>query len=171
MFQRKENDFVGATTSVQLSSLLDGNKERQLRREFIQFYEKALEYIDTWFHLERFPPSTDWLRLRDSKVSYDMLRKTAEFIVPHIALKDALFDEVTELNSMLQITFESLSALSASQKWATLLRNASLPNIRELVCTLLAIPTSNAVVERVFSLMNIQWSDDRNRLKVDTMKF
>jgi len=33
-----------------------------------------------------------------------------------------------------------------------------------------AIPAHNANVERVFSLMEIQWNDERNRLQVDTVE-
>jgi hypothetical protein len=72
-------------------------------------------------------------------VLYEDVRKTAEFINPDIALKGILFDEVTELNTML--------TLSATQKWASLLQNTSLYNIRHLVSTLMTIPTSNAAVE------------------------
>ena len=34
----------------------------------------------------------------------------------------------------------------------------------------MAIPGSNAFVERVFSLANSQWTDVRNKLKVETVK-
>ena len=33
-----------------------------------------------------------------------------------------------------------------------------------------AIPAHNANVERVFSLIEIQWTDERNRLQLDTAK-
>lgn len=33
-----------------------------------------------------------------------------------------------------------------------------------------AIPAHNANVERVFSLMEIQWTDERNRLQLDTVE-
>lgn len=84
--QRKEGEFFGATTSVQLDLVPDVAKKRQLRREFMEFYETAIDYIDTLFHLESFLPVTDWLRLRHNKISYEDQRKTAEFIVPEVAL-------------------------------------------------------------------------------------
>lgn len=33
-----------------------------------------------------------------------------------------------------------------------------------------AIPVHNANIERVFSVMEIQWADERNRLQLDTVK-
>jgi hypothetical protein len=32
------------------------------------------------------------------------------------------------------------------------------------------IPVSNAFIERIFSLANVQWTKDRNSLKVDSAK-
>ena len=40
----------------------------------------------------------------------------------------------------------------------------------QIVGVLLAIPGSNAFVERVFSLVSSQWTDVRNSLKFDTVK-
>jgi hypothetical protein len=34
----------------------------------------------------------------------------------------------------------------------------------------LALPGSNAAVERVFSLINALWTDEKNRLKIETVK-
>jgi hypothetical protein len=34
----------------------------------------------------------------------------------------------------------------------------------------LALPGSNAAVERVFSLINALWTDGKNRLKIETVK-
>jgi hypothetical protein len=172
LVQRKQNEFIGTATATLLDNMLDGSKQQQLRKEFMSFYDITVSYIDTWFHIDRFPSSTEWLCLRTPHVSYDDIRKTAEFMIPELAAKDSLFDEVTELNLMIKTEtfFHELSTLSVDQKWVTLLKNESLSGIRELVTSIFAIPTSNASVERVFSLMNAQWSEERNRLKIDTVK-
>ena len=44
------------------------------------------------------------------------------------------------------------------------------PNILKLVEFALAIPVSNAYVERIFSLMKNLWTDERNRLSTDMIK-
>jgi hypothetical protein len=42
--------------------------------------------------------------------------------------------------------------------------------IHRLVSAVLSIPGSNAFVERIFSLSGVQWTDERNSLKVETIK-
>ena len=48
--------------------------------------------------------------------------------------------------------------------------NDTLPCLYKLVSIILSVPVSNAFIERVFSLCQTQWTDDRNSLKVDTVK-
>lgn len=172
LLQRKQSDFFGVMTTNYLSKLDDISKQVKLRNEFIQFYKVALDYIETWFQPQRFPSCTDWLCLKTSSVSYADVYKSAETLLPDLVTKDSLFDEVTLLNSMLKVCFSDgdFSPLPIDQKWTILLKNESLIYLGKVVSTLFAIPTSNACVERIFSLMKIQWSDDRNRLQVGTMK-
>lgn len=51
---------------------------------------------------------------------------------------------------------------STSEKWVTvfqILGKANLINMFRIVSFVLSVPGSNAFVERIFSLMNIKWSD------------
>jgi hypothetical protein len=43
-------------------------------------------------------------------------------------------------------------------------------NIKCLVSFCLALPGTNAAVEHVFSLINAIWTDEKNRLKIETVK-
>ena len=45
-----------------------------------------------------------------------------------------------------------------------------LSQLERLVGVLLSLPASNAVVERVFSLSNGQWTDERNKLLPATVR-
>ncbi len=51
-------------------------------------------------------------------------------------------------------------------------RHENAPNLLKLLqhIGLLSIPVSNASVERVFSIMGNIWTDERNRLTVDTVR-
>jgi len=42
-----------------------------------------------------------------------------------------------------------------------------LTNVFQIVSFVLSIPSSNALVESVFSVMNSKWSDTRNRASVE----
>lgn len=48
-------------------------------------------------------------------------------------------------------------------------REIILPNLKMILQFLLATPGTNAPVERVFSLMNSYWSDEKSRLSEDTL--
>lgn len=43
-------------------------------------------------------------------------------------------------------------------------------NLKRIVEYVFSVPCSNAYVERIFSHMNGLWTDERNRLGVDTVK-
>jgi hypothetical protein len=46
----------------------------------------------------------------------------------------------------------------------------NIPNLYKLIQFVLSIPGSNAFVERVFSLMNLKWTDSRNKCSADLIK-
>jgi hypothetical protein len=49
-------------------------------------------------------------------------------------------------------------------------KNINAVNIKRLICFCLVLPGSNAQIERVFSIINVLWSDKKNRLKIETVK-
>jgi hypothetical protein len=103
-------------------------------------------------------------------ISYEDIRKSAEFLMPEIFVKDFLFDETSLLISMLKDSKESFHDLPVDKKLAFLFQNESFLDLKKLVYAIFAIPTSNAAVERIFSLCKKQWTDDRNCLKIETVK-
>ncbi|GFW91466.1 dimer_Tnp_hAT domain-containing protein [Trichonephila clavipes] len=44
------------------------------------------------------------------------------------------------------------------------------PNLLKIVQFVCSVPVSNAFVERIFSVMGNVWTDERNRLAVNTVK-
>ena len=91
---------------------------------------------------------------------------------PEVAMADELFDEISALNVILKnIPDETFNEDGPETKWINLLsENGSLPLIYKLVSMVFSIPGfvehswSNAFVERVFSLVLLQWSKERNHL-------
>ena len=49
-------------------------------------------------------------------------------------------------------------------------REIIIPNLKMILQLLLAIPGTNAPVERVFSLMNSYWPDQKSRLSEETLE-
>ena len=56
-----------------------------------------------------------------------------------------------------------------AEKWSLLLKNENFKYLAQIVDAVFAIACSNAECERIFSLMNVQWTDERNRLKLETV--
>lgn len=61
------------------------------------------------------------------------------------------------------------------EKWCEIFeymvnQNIGLQNISGIIEYALAIPGTNAAVERTFSNINILWSDEKNRFLIDTIK-
>jgi len=53
------------------------------------------------------------------------------------------------------------------QKFFNTVNKTKLTNVFQIVSFVLSIPSSNALVESVFSVMNSKWSDTRNRASVE----
>lgn len=57
--------------------------------------------------------------------------------------------------------------ISVVDKWCLFLEEVEVPILTKIVQVFLSVPCSNAYVERIFSIMNQLWNDDRNRLMVE----
>lgn len=111
--------------------------------------------------------------LRSREVSYkDEVLPLAVQIAPEIAADDDLFDEVSRFNGILiDIPADNFDKYSTEEKWMLIFQsNDTLQMLYKLVSNILSIPVSNAFPEGVFSMMNVQWTDDRNSLKLETVK-
>jgi hypothetical protein len=107
------------------------------------------------------------LLLSHLSLYYSDVLALAEQISPQLS---NLFDEVTEANQILEgIPRDKFQTLRAEEKWQKVFE-AELPELYKLVSIILSVPVSNAYIERVFSLMGSQWTDERNLLNVETVK-
>ena len=68
----------------------------------------------------------------------------------------------------MKTVFPILQGQTTAEKSYFFFRNEDEPNILKIVQNVLSIPVSNAVVEREFSVMGNIWTDERNRLEVET---
>jgi hypothetical protein len=62
-----------------------------------------------------------------------------------------------------------------TEKWCEMLayftkENINVVNIKCLISFCLTLQGSNAQIENVFSVINVLWSDVKNRLKIETAK-
>uniref|UniRef100_A0A914UJG5 Uncharacterized protein n=1 Tax=Plectus sambesii TaxID=2011161 RepID=A0A914UJG5_9BILA len=113
-----------------------------------EFYTTVIEYIDKWFRVELLPTNISWIMLSKKSVDYYEIVEMAEQVAPEIAKLDALFNEVAELNHMLQqIPDEIFGADTAEMKWHKIFKdNDMLPCLYKLVSIILSIQVAKSPV-------------------------
>lgn len=67
------------------------------------------------------------------------------------------------------------TSTTADERWAEMFRHfkqshVPFKNISALCQFAMCLPGTNAPVERIFSIMNNTWTDERNRMSLDTLK-
>ncbi|GFV01584.1 hypothetical protein TNCV_2961771 [Trichonephila clavipes] len=76
-----------------------------------------------------------------------------------------IYDELAALQGV----FPSLKLESNSiEMWCKFFQKEEAPNLLKIVQFVCSVPVSNAFVERIFSVMGNGWTDERNRLAVNT---
>jgi hypothetical protein len=86
------------------------------------------------------------------------------------SLPDEVVEEITELNLILQrLQSDKFNKMSVTEKWTSLLKNGNFNYLAQIVEAVFIVSCSNDECERIFSLMNVQWTDERNSLKLSTV--
>lgn len=84
---------------------------------------------------------------------------------------DELYEEYSAINKHLPQSTDD--DVSCDARWASVFQKAgtdNVPNLLKVVSFIMSIPSSNAPVERVFSLMESFWTDTRNRCSIELIK-
>lgn len=147
---------------------------RKLESNFRAGLQRAVSYLDQWFDFS------------DTSVAF-VLQSMSLMQMPQfqhvkaasIALKlakvvnlDALYDEFSMYKSVLQSIVDNKTRKSVASRWVAFFEQCEIapPNLFTVVSCMLSLPGSNAFPERMFSLMNAKWRDDRNRMNVSLVK-
>lgn len=188
--ERKASNFIPMTAKSKYM-LLDEQDRIQIKQEFDGFYDRCIAYLNLWEnsfgHAEKF----SWVNLATQNVlSWENAERSAELIngsLPnHGDLKvnvDFLFDEVVLAKDYFQSMWEKWTeeeALSdkripSEEKWLRLFshfkeNHITANNLFKIIEYVFCMPGTSAPVERVFSLMNNVWTDDRGLMKESTVK-
>jgi hypothetical protein len=149
---------------------LQAHEIDKFKADALDVYKRAIQYLTQWFDFENSPFRLfAALKLNDNFPTIQELMHVAEIVGVKVNF-DELYDELRTLRTASNFLDSQSLPVSSVQKWRKYLQKADSPNIRKIVQVVFAIPPSNAFVERVFSIMNNLWTDERNRLNVDTIK-
>lgn len=173
--QRKQDLFFGYETGKKIK-LTSPELTRKIHTNFLLFIDKALEYLNKWFDFN----NTNWL----FTLGFINLKSKIEFnnivnIIENLNLQklnvdmDDLYGEIALLNQLYnQIsTSKSFAELSTAQKWQQVFKSDdNFLNLYKVISFLLSIPATSAFTERVFSVMNSKWRDERNKASLNLIK-
>ena len=124
-----------------------------------------------------------WMNLRGT-ITWDMFERSLEDLIKickpagYDIDDNALFDEMTcvcNFVSREKVEQWNENNVAVDSRWVQIFndlqeREIIIPNLKMILQFLLAIPGTNAPVERVFSLMNSYWSDQKSRLSEETLE-
>ncbi|KAK1890913.1 E3 SUMO-protein ligase KIAA1586 [Dissostichus eleginoides] len=180
LLERKSNNFM----SLKVKGLLAQKRSDGLGKEYDQFcadvqglYSTCLEYLEKWMTpMEEFSTFT-WMDLSEPP-EWNDVEACIKFLGEKGVVIDDVkcFDQVTNLKRFTERCNrdEEFSGLQVHQKWTKYFEKAKsiacYSELLKIAQFVFALSSHNANVERVFSLMQSQWTKERNQLSVESLK-
>ena len=120
-----------------------------------------------------------WMTLEKNPEWQDV-QKTVEYLkTKNVDINDTfLFNQITTMKTILTSELQSsdFKHKIASEKWVIIFSKLEMEfaeqylDLYRMCEYIFSIPGHNANVERIFSFMEIQWSDERNKLSTNTVE-
>jgi len=180
--KKSEKSTFFTSELAQLISDLDKNKLYS-KKKFIEitdeFYDTFLSYVEKWgYHFEPLKVFR-WIQLLDLPIWSDIQKSFKYIIKNNPTLKfdeDELFDEFNHVINIVKVKTQNWKNDSkVEDRWCGIFKTLEKNNISIKYFTIIleysmAIPGTNASIERVFSITNVLWIDEKNRFLVDTIR-
>lgn len=178
--QRIADHFFGYDTNRKINKIEEKSPElsSMIHSNLLLFIEKSLIYLNKWFDFN----STNWLnQCQILNLNMKIEFKQLENILDSLNLVNKLNINVNDLYSEIIMVNDIISKLSNEQvfqskntaeKWQMLFKSSDeiLTNIFKIISFLLSIPATSAFTERIFSVMNVKWREERNRASINLIK-
>ncbi|XP_031327822.1 uncharacterized protein LOC116159067 [Photinus pyralis] len=161
-----EQKYYGMIAHQAMQKCDDFNEVNLFKKRAEAFISKIVDYVEQRFDFtqNRFE-ILKIFKLETMPTFEKILELLQKFPIKNINT-DILFEEYV----ILKQKFPSLENLSFEQKWVTFLNTCQVPNFEKIVNFVFALAHSNAMSERMFSLMFQAWRKDRNRLSLKTIE-
>lgn len=174
--------FEGSFMSRKVKEIIENVRKQGFDKEADVFLGEAMmlykvcsEYLEKW--IMPFDDFNCFLWMDLKKIEYADVEKSIVYLqTKGINVDDVkCFDQFCNLQQFIECNNDAeFHKLTSSQKWAKYF-NASADNechseLLKIAEFFFSIPGHNANVERVFSLISSQWTDERNRLSIQSVK-
>lgn len=180
--ERAANKFIPLKVSDILRKCYENGLDREcdlLKLEFYDLYENSIKYLKNWLKPFKEFQCFKWISLKFVE-SYDWERDVMPsllyLIEKGVEIDDAkFFDQFSNLKKYIQDNFDANDhSLPAHEKFTKYFKASISEEVfSELLKAaefVFAIPSHNANVERIFSLIAAQWTKERNRLLLSSIK-
>lgn len=163
-----------------LSALDDPQKAEEFRNTVCAFYECCMSYLEEWGAPLKEIEVLSWTLLY-AVPQWDEVESSFQFVSSRLQQchidETQLFDETSSVRAFVtgKVAQWNADGKPADERWAEMFahfksREIPYSNISQLCEFAMCLPGTNASVERIFSLMNNTWTDERNRMTVPTLK-
>ena len=140
-------------------------------------YGRCLVYLEKWIKPMKEFDCFKWMALVEIPIWGDVEKCLLYLVDKGVEINDTkCFDQLINLKGFVEINKddETFQDLLIHQKWTKYFTQSKSidchSELLKIAQFFFAIQSHNANVERVFSLMQSQWTKERNRLSVQTMK-
>ncbi|KAE9542522.1 hypothetical protein AGLY_003383 [Aphis glycines] len=174
---RIKDKFFGFHTNQLIETSTNKNI---LINDFLNFLNNAINYLNKWFAFS----DLNWLKqVKCVNLSSELKYSELLNLISELKLENKLFlnmnelyDECNRINEMLPLLKEPNS--NSCNKWQSLFKIANLENnnfylknIYKVVSFIYSIPATSSYCERVFSMMNLKYRDERNKCRLELIKY
>ena len=172
---RLTDKFFGADANTILESdEMPLAAKHKLENNFCAGLQRAISYLEQWFDFSEKSVAFALQSMSLMQVPQFQHVKDActALKLTEVVNLDALYDEFSMHKSIIQRVVDDKSKTSVASKWVAFFGQCNIapPNLFTVVSCMLSLPGSNAFPERIFSLMNAKWRDDRNRMSISLVK-
>lgn len=161
---RINDQFFGAFTTKVLKRLPE-HKQICIKNQLNLFLQTAANYCRKWFDFSDKNPLYIIKPINlDKELCFQDLTTIVEELNIDGVNEDNLYEEFSIVKDIIKPLSED-KEMDVGSKWQMIFRmsKVDLDNLFKIAAFCLSIPPSNAFVERVFSHMNLKWTDVRNR--------
>jgi hypothetical protein len=149
---------------------------RAMETKLLASYDNILEYLHLWTSQLNDFKVFSWMSLKNEPV-WDDIEKTIIFLQTKGVIIDdnVAINQLVTLKNFVAVNHEDkeYQELLAHEKWKRFLklnRDCDATSQFLIMCQyFFAIPAQNANLERIFSLMQGQWTKERNRLLIENV--
>lgn len=174
LLKRKLDEFL----PMKVEQIIKGNNLGNLFKEkLLAVYDRAFGYLRSWTEQYEEYDIFQWMTF-DDMPTWSNAKKCINYFDDNKLMKldeAKFFEQFQNFKDFVQIksTDEDFKQLILCDKWVSYFKGKNEGTYSELLkmaSFYFALPAHNANCERIFSFMNIQWTDERNRIEVDTIK-